>query len=72
MPFFLFSTRYSDLVVNEPSGAQSGRRPNLVTSSMMSSDMYNEIRELYITAAQRAPERDIDCSVQVTVGTDRC
>ena len=37
----------------------------LVTSSLMSSDMYNEIRQLYITAAQRAPEKDIDCNVQV-------
>ena len=32
----------------------------------MSSDMYNEIRELYITAAQRSPVNDIDSNVQVS------
>jgi len=30
--------------------------------------MYNEIRGLYITAAQRAPENDIDSNVQVGLG----
>ena len=33
---------------------------------MMSSEMYNEIKELYITAAQRAPEKDIDSNVQAS------
>lgn len=28
--------------------------------------MYNEIRDLYITAAQRAPENDIDSNVQAS------
>jgi len=32
----------------------------------MSSEMYNEIKELYITAAQRAPEKDIDSNVQAS------
>ena len=58
--------RYSDLVPNEPAGAEAGARSRLVTSSMMSSEMYNEIKELYITAAQRAPEKDIDSNVQAS------
>ncbi|KAJ7394766.1 PEX5- protein [Desmophyllum pertusum] len=60
--------RYSDLVPNEPAVSEAGARSRLVTSSMMSSEMYNEIRELYITAAQRAPENDIDSNVQVGLG----
>jgi len=60
--------RYSDLVPNEPAGSEAGARSRLVTSSMMSSEMYNEIKELYITAAQRAPEKDIDSNVQVGLG----
>lgn len=60
--------RYSDLVPNEPAGAEAGARSRLVTSSIMSSEMYNEIKELYITAAQRAPEKDIDSNVQVGLG----
>ncbi|KAL9970663.1 hypothetical protein ACROYT_G023073 [Oculina patagonica] len=60
--------RYSDLVPNEPAGSEAGARSRLVTSSMMSSEMYNEIRGLYITAAQRAPENDIDSNVQVGLG----
>lgn len=59
--------RYSDLVPNEPAGAEAGARSRLVTSSMMSSEMYNEIKELYITAAQRAPEKDIDSNVQASI-----
>lgn len=55
-----------DLVPNEPAGAEVGARSRLVTSSMMSSEMYNEIKELYITAAQRAPEKDIDSNVQAS------
>lgn len=55
-----------DLVPNEPAGAEGGARSRLVTSSMMSSEMYNEIKELYITAAQRAPEKDIDSNVQAS------
>lgn len=58
--------RYSDLVPNEPAGSEAGARSRLVTSSMMSSEMYNEIRGLYITAAQRAPENDIDSNVQAS------
>lgn len=60
--------RYSDLVPNEPAGSAAGVRSRLVTSSLMSSDMYNEIKELYITAAQRAPENNIDSNVQVGLG----
>ena len=58
--------RYRDLVPNEPAGAEAGARSRLVMSSMMSSEMYNEIKELYITAAQRAPEKDIDSNVQAS------
>ncbi|XP_068699598.1 peroxisomal targeting signal 1 receptor-like [Montipora foliosa] len=60
--------RYSDLLPTEPVGSKASARSRLVTSSLMSSDMYNEIRELYITAAQRAPVNDIDSNIQVGLG----
>lgn len=60
--------RYNDLVANEPAESETGARSRLVTSSIMSSEMYNEIRDLYITAAQRAPVNDIDANVQVGLG----
>ena len=60
--------RYNDLVANEPAGSETGARSRLVTSSIMSSEMYNEIRDLYITAAQRAPVNDIDANVQASFG----
>lgn len=60
--------RYSDLVPSKPAGSEASARRMLGTSSLMSSDMYNEIRQLYVTAAQRAPEKDIDCNVQVGLG----
>lgn len=60
--------RYRDLVPNEPAGSEASARSRLVTSSIMSSDMYNEIKELYITAARRTPENDIDSNVQVGLG----
>lgn len=33
----------------------------------MSNSMYNEVRELYIKAAQLAPDNDIDADVQVSI-----
>ena len=51
---------------NEPAESAASARLRLVTSSWMSADMYNEIRELYITAAQRSPVNDIDSNVQVS------
>lgn len=60
--------RYRNLVPNEPAESAASARSRLVTSSWMSSDMYNEIRELYITAAQRSPVNDIDSNVQVGLG----
>lgn len=65
MIYTFYNFRYSDLVPNKPPGSEASAPRMLVTSSLMSSDMYNEIRQLYITAAQRAPEKDIDCNVQV-------
>ena len=62
----LFYFRYSDLLPTEPVGSEASARSRLVTSSLMSSDMYNEIRELYITAAQRAPVNDIDSNIQAS------
>ncbi|KAK3738105.1 hypothetical protein QZH41_013846, partial [Actinostola sp. cb2023] len=59
------NTRYSDLVPHEPRGATS-QRP--VISSIMSPEMYNEIKGLYIAAAQKTPENDIDPTVQVGLG----
>ena len=32
----------------------------------MSREMYNEIKDLYIAAAQKTPENDMDPNVQVT------
>lgn len=55
-------------MANEPAGSENGARSRLVTSSIMSSEMYNEIRDLYITAAQRAPVNDIDANVQASFG----
>ena len=55
--------RYSDLVGDSPTEQQQS--PRIATASIMSTDMYSEIRDLYITAAQRAPENDIDPTVQV-------
>lgn len=55
-------------MANEPVGSETGARSRLVTSSIMSSEMYNEIRDLYITAAQRAPVNDIDANVQASFG----
>ncbi|EDO47754.1 predicted protein [Nematostella vectensis] len=58
--------RYKDIV--PPSDDQAGQRPRPITSSIMTSDMYNEIRDMYIAAAQRAPENDLDANVQVGLG----
>ena len=51
---------------NEPAESAASARSWHVTSSLMSPDMYNEIRELYITAAQLSPVNDIDSNVQVS------
>ena len=53
-------------MANEPAGSETGARSRLVTSSIMSSEMYDEIRDLYISAAQRAPVNDIDANVQAS------
>lgn len=64
MIYTFYNFRYSDLVPSKPAGSEASALRMLATSSLMSSDMYNEIRQLYVTAAQRAPEKDIDCNVQ--------
>ncbi|XP_028393926.1 peroxisomal targeting signal 1 receptor-like isoform X2 [Dendronephthya gigantea] len=59
--------RYSGLLTNTVTEEPSARSPTL-KSSMMSNSMYNEVRELYIKAAQLAPENDIDAEVQIGLG----
>lgn len=56
--------RYSGLLTDAVNEDSPARSPTL-KSSMMSNSMYNEVRELYIKAAQLAPENDIDAEVQV-------
>lgn len=61
--FCVLMLRYSDLVGH--SSAQQDVPPRIATASIMSTDMYSEVRDLYIKAAQRAPGNDIDPTVQV-------
>ena len=56
--------RYSDLL-NGATAVQETGSPTL-RSSLMSSSMYNEVRDLYIRAAQLSPHSNIDAEVQVT------
>ena len=57
--------RYKDLSGNDTTKVEAVHRTKIVTASVMSSDMYSEIRDLYITAAQRTPDEHIDANVQV-------
>ena len=67
MAFILCSIlcRYSGLLANPTSTEDSSARSPTLKSSMMSNSMYNEVRELYIKAAQLAPHNNIDAEVQV-------
>ena len=60
-----FSYRYSSLLATTSTAEDPSARSPTLKSSMMSNSMYNEVRELYIKAAQLAPHNNIDAEVQV-------
>ncbi|XP_078695944.1 peroxisomal targeting signal 1 receptor-like isoform X3 [Branchiostoma floridae x Branchiostoma belcheri] len=58
------TTKYSDLV---PQGAEAAGATAKV-SSLMSSELHDEVRDLFIQAARRAPKDNIDPDVQCGLG----
>jgi hypothetical protein len=57
--------RYSSILAPTASPEDPLSRSPTLKSSMMSNSMYNEVRELYIKAAQLSPHNNIDAEVQV-------
>ncbi|XP_046851349.1 peroxisomal targeting signal 1 receptor-like isoform X2 [Xenia sp. Carnegie-2017] len=60
--------RYCSLLDNTTKTNEKSPQSPTFTSSIMSNSMYNEVRELYIKAAQLAPDNDIDADVQIGLG----
>ena len=65
--YALILCRYSGLLDNASFAEDLSARSPTLKSSMMSNSMYNEVRELYIKAAQLAPHDNIDAEVQVSL-----
>lgn len=60
--------KYSSLLATTSTAEDPSARSPTLKSSMMSNSMYNEVRELYIKAAQLAPHNNIDAEVQIGLG----